>query len=283
MSSKVTMKARRSGSATDLLKYLILFLGLVFFLFPIYWLATSSFKHDVDIFSLPPRLLLFRPTLSNFVQVFRATNIPILVLNSFLTAAINVVLSLAVGSLAAYAISRQRVGGQRLLFWFLSLRMLPPIVVSIPLFIIAARLRLVDTRAILPLMYLLVNVPFVIWMMKSFIDEVPISVEESALIDGCSPWRVLWSVVLPMIKPGLVATGVFCFIFSWNEFLLAMIFTRRAATTLPIGISGFIAVEQIFWGPLTASAAIATLPPMALAWVFQRYMVRGLTFGAVKT
>jgi ABC-type glycerol-3-phosphate transport system permease component len=131
-------------------------------------------------------------------------------------------------------------------------------------------------------MYLLINIPFVVWMMKSFIDEIPISVEESALLDGCSVFNVIRRIVIPMIKPGLVATGVFCFIFSWNEFLLAMIFTRIKASTLPVGISGFIAVEQIFWGPLTASATVAALPPIILAWVFQRYMVRGLTFGAVK-
>lgn len=277
------MRLQRHSALSGLVRYVILLVGLVFFLFPVYWLITSSIKSDVDIFSLPGKLFLFKPTLANFTRVVRTTGIPALALNSFITATINVALSLFIGTLAAYGISRHKVGGESLLFWFLSLRMLPPIVVSIPLFMIAARLRLVDTRVILPIMYLLINVPFVIWMMKSFIDEIPISIEESALIDGCSAWKVIQMVVFPIIKPGLVATGVFCFIFSWNEFLLAMIFTRRVATTLPIGISGFIAVEQIFWGPLTASATIAVLPPIALAWMFQRYMVRGLTFGAVKS
>lgn len=273
---------RRSRIPVAILKYLIIGLGLIFFLFPIYWLVTSSFKMDVDIFSLPTKLFIFKPTLENFQKVFTDTNIPKLTINSLITASINVVLSLSIGTIAAYGISRYKVGGQKLLFWFLSLRMIPPIVVAIPLFLTAARLRLVDTRIILPIMYLLLNIPFVVWMMKSFIDEIPISVEESAFLDGCSVFAVIRRIVIPMIKPGLVATGVFCFIFSWNEFLLAMIFTRMRASTLPIGISGFIAVEQIFWGPLTASATVAALPPIVLAWVFQRYMVRGLTFGAVK-
>lgn len=264
------------------LKYLIIIAGLLFFLFPIYWLITSSLKFDVDMFSNPPKFLIFKPTFMNFKKVLTETNIPKLTLNSLITASLNVVLSLSIGTIAAYGISRYKVGGQRLLFWFLSLRMIPPIVVAIPLFLTAAKLRLVDTRGILPIMYLLMNIPFAIWMMKSFIDEIPISVEESALLDGCSVFEVIRHIVLPMIKPGLVATGVFCFIFSWNEFLLAMVFTRIRASTLPVGISGFIAVEQIFWGPLTASATVAALPPIILAWVFQRYMVRGLTFGAVK-
>ncbi len=271
-----------AGIVLSFLKYIIIVAGLLFFLFPIYWLITSSIKFDVDIFSLPPKILLFKPTLVNFRKVLTETNIPKLTFNSLVTASLNVVLSLSIGTIAAYGISRYKVGGQKLLFWFLSLRMIPPIVVSIPLFLTAARFRLVDTRIILPMMYLLMNIPFAVWMMKSFIDEIPVSVEESAFLDGCSVFDVLRRIVLPMIKPGLVATGVFCFIFSWNEFLMAMIFTRIRATTLPIGISGFIAVEQIFWGPLTASATVAVLPPIILAWVFQRYMVRGLTFGAVK-
>ena len=160
--------------------------------------------------------------------------------------------------------------------------MMPPIVVAIPLFILASKLKLVDTKAILPIMYLLINVPFVVWMMKSFIDEIPISMEESALLDGCSFFQVLWKIVIPMIRSGLIATTVLCYIFAWNEFLLGMIFTRVKSVTLPVGISSFITVEQIFWGPLLASAVFAALPPMILALVFQKYMVRGLTFGAVK-
>lgn len=264
------------------IRYILLAIALVFFIFPIYWLITTSFKYDVDVFSMPGKLLLFKPTLQNFIHVFKNTAIPHLAMNSLLTACLNVIFSLFIGTMAAYGISRFKIGGENLLFWFLSLRMIPPIVVSVPLFLVAARLRLIDTKLILPLMYLLLNVPFVIWMMKSFIDEVPVEIEECALIDGCSYFEALWRIVLPMITPGLVATGVLCLIFSWNEFLIAMIFTRANAMTLPVGISGFITVEQIFWGYLTASASVAAIPPVVLAWIFQRYMVRGLTFGAVK-
>ena len=266
-----------------ILRYVLIAGALAFFIFPIFWLITTSFKNDVDVFAMPPKLFVFTPTLKNFIHVFNETDIPQLAVNSLIASLSNVVLSLIIGTMAAYGISRFKAGGKNLLFWFLSLRMLPPIVVSIPLFLIAAKLRLIDTRLILPLMYLLLNVPFVIWMMKSFIDEIPLEIEESALIDGCSYFGTLWRIVLPMIMPGLVATGVLCFIFAWNEFLIAMIFTRVNATTLPVGLSGFITTEQVFWGYLTASATVAALPPLVLAWIFQRYMVRGLTLGAVKT
>ena len=276
------LKRKRAGGLVRLSQQVVLLLGLSFFIFPVFWLISSSFKHDVDIFSLPVKLLAFQPTLANFARVLETTTIPRLALNSLFTAGANVVLSLLIGTLAAYGISRRHIRGQSLLLWFLGVRMFPPIVAAVPLFMVAAALRLVDTGLILPIVHLLMNVPFTIWMMKSFIDDVPLEVEESALMDGCSHWTVLRRVVLPLIRPGLVATGVFCFIFSWNEFLLATVFTQRVATTLPIGISSFVTKEQILWGPLTASATLATLPPMALAWIFNRYLVRGLTFGAVK-
>jgi multiple sugar transport system permease protein len=283
---KVNRIMQRSVSpgrvAGTIIKYIVLTIFLVFFTFPIFWLLSSSIKNDIDIFALPPKLFSFTPTLDNFINIISDGHIPKLTLNSIIAATLNVILSLTIGTMAAYGISRFKVGGENLLYWFLSLRMLPPIVVSIPLFILASKLKLVDTKAILPIMYLLINVPFVVWMMKSFIDEIPISMEESALLDGCSFFQVLWKIIIPMIRSGLIATTVLCYIFAWNEFLLGMIFTRVKSVTLPVGISSFITVEQIFWGPLVASATFAALPPIILALVFQKYMVRGLTFGAVK-
>jgi multiple sugar transport system permease protein len=265
------------------LKAFCIVVALAFFIYPIFWLFTASIKHEVDIFARPPKLLVFMPTLQNYSTVFHKQDYPRHFMNSLIAASSNTFLSLVIGTMAAYGISRFKVGGNRLLSWYLSLRMLPPIVVSIPLFLIGARTGLIDTRFILPLLYLLLNVPFVIWMMKSFIDEIPEEIEESAHIDGCSYFEAIWRIVLPMIAPGLVATGVLCFIFAWNEFLLAMVFTRATAMTLPVDIAGFITVEQVFWGPITASAAIMALPPVVLALLFNRYMVRGLTFGAMKS
>ena len=263
------------------IRYILLILLLLFFLFPIYWLVATSLKTQVDIFAMPPKWA-FVPKFENYYHVIFQTEYPSLARNSLIAALTNVALSMAIGTLASYAMSRFRVGTKNLLYWFLGIRMLPPIVASIPLFLIAASLRLIDSYIILPILYLTMNLPFVIWMMKSFIDEIPVEIEESALIDGCSHIGALVRVVVPLAAPGLVATAVFCFIMAWNEFLFAMIFTRASAMTLPVGISGFITEEQIFWGYITAAAAVAAIPPIAFALIFQRYLVRGLTFGAVK-
>jgi len=272
----------KKKSIKSIVHSVIIIVALAFFVFPIYWLFVTALKMQVDIFAMPPKWI-FTPTLQNFYHVFFESAIPQLTMNSLITALSNVGISLVIGTMAAYGITRYKIGGQRLLFWFLSIRMLPPIVATIPLFIISASIGLIDTRIILPVLYLIINIPFVVWMMKSFIDEIPESIEESARIDGCSHWGVLGRIVLPLTAPGLVATGVICFIFAWNEFILAMVFTRSAHTrTLPVGISAFITEEMILWGYITASASIAAIPPLILAWIFQRYMVRGLTFGAVK-
>jgi multiple sugar transport system permease protein len=277
------MNLRRvKTTAIVTIRWVLIAVAFAFFLFPIYWLFTTSIKTQVDVFATPPKLVLFWPTLENFLLVFTHTPYPLHALNSLIAASANTVLSLLLGTMAAYAMSRFKTGGNRLLFWFLSLRMVPPIVVAVPLYIVAAKLWLVDTRIILPVLYLLLNVPFAVWMMKSFIDEVPIELEESAFLDGGSYSQIIRRIILPIIGPGLVATGAFCFIFSWNELLLAMIFTRVTAVTLPVGVSGFITAEQTFWGQLTAYGSLAALPPLILALIFQRYMVRGLTLGALK-
>ncbi len=263
------------------LRYVGLAILLVFFMFPIYWLLSTSLKTQVDAFSMPPKWL-FIPTLENYYHVLLNTDFPAQARNSLVAALSNVALSMVIGTLAAYAISRFKVGTKNLLYWFLGIRMIPPIVAAIPLFLIAASLRLIDTAFILPILYLTLNLPFVIWMMKSFIDEIPPDIEESALVDGCSYPGALVRVVVPLAAPGLVATAVFCFIMAWNEFLFAMIFTRANMMTLPVAISGFITEEQIFWGYLTAAATIAAIPPIIFVFVFNRYLVRGLTFGAMK-
>ena len=262
-------------------RYLLLILLLLFFLFPIYWLIATSLKTQVDIFAMPPKWL-FVPTFENYIHVLTSTPYPEQAKNSLIAATLNVTASMIIGTLAAYSISRFKVGTKNLLYWFLGIRMIPPIVASIPLFLIAASLRLIDTYIILPILYLTLNLPFVIWMMKSFLDEIPVDIEESALIDGCSHLGAMVRVVIPLATPGLVATAVFCFIMAWNEFLFAMLFTRAQSVTLPVGLSGFITEQQIFWGYITAAAAVSAIPPIIFALIFQRYLVRGLTFGAVK-
>jgi multiple sugar transport system permease protein len=261
---------------------LALTIALMFFLFPVYWMVATSLKSQVDAFAMPPKWFP-PPTLENYRQVLFETDFLRQARNSLITAASNVAIVLALALPAAYAMSRYGTGGKNLLLWFLSARMVPPIVGAIPLFVLAAQLKLVDTLVILPLLYVTMNLPFAIWMLKSFIDEIPRELDESATLDGCTLFEVLRHIILPLLAPGLVATGVFCFILAWNEFLLANIFTRRDAVTLPVGISRFITEKQILWGYITAAATLASLPPIAFLFLFQRKLVRGLTAGAVKT
>ena len=259
----------------------VLTLFLLFFMFPFYWIIATSLKTQVDAFAIPPKWL-FDPTLANYLKVLLDTEFLRQTVNSLIASTANAVITLALALPAAFSMSRYRTGGKDLLFWFLSIRMIPPIVGAIPLFVLAARFRLIDTYVILPVLYIILNMPFAVWMLKSFIDEIPREIDESAMLDGCGNLAVIRRMILPLIKPGLVATAVFCFILAWNEFLLANIFTRRVAVTLPVGISKFITEKQILWGYITAGATLATLPPVVLLWFFQRNLLRGLTFGAVR-
>lgn len=269
-------------STTELaLRLIVLLLFLLFFLFPFYWMIATSLKTQVDAFAMPPKWL-FSVTFENYAKVLLDTDFLDQTKNSLIASLANVILTLGLALPAAYSMSRYQTGGKDLLFWFLSIRMIPPIVGAIPLFVIAARWRLVDTHVILPVLYIVLNMPFAVWMLKSFIDEIPREIDESARIDGCSNLAVIRRMILPLIKPGLLATAVFCFILAWNEFLLANIFTRRVAVTLPVGISKFITEKQILWGYITAAATLASAPPIVFLWMFQRNLVRGLTLGAVR-
>ncbi|MDQ3248304.1 MAG: carbohydrate ABC transporter permease, partial [Chloroflexota bacterium] len=180
-----------------------------------------------------------------------------------------------------YSLARFNTGGQNFAFWILSQRFLPPIAVIFPIFLLFRTVRLIDTYTGLILLYATFNLPFAVWMMRSYFHEVPIEIEESALVDGASRWRVLWSMTLPLSIPGLIATAVFTFIFSWNEFLFALVLTRTNVTTLPVAMTAFFGPEAAFWGQAGAMALIATLPVVILMLLTQRYLVRGLTLGAV--
>ncbi len=262
-------------------RLVMLCIYFLFFIFPIYWMVATSLKLQVDVFALPPKWF-FIPTLENYRAVLTESEFLLQARNSLIASVSNVLLTLALALPAAYSMSRYRTGGDNLLFWFLSIRMIPPIVGAIPLFVIAAKMRLIDTFYILPVLYVVLNLPFAVWMLKSFIDEIPVEIDQSAELDGCSSLGVIWRVIMPLIRPGLAATAIFCLILAWNEFLLANIFTRRTAITLSVGISKFITERQILWGYITAAASLATAPPLIFLWMFQRNLLRGLTLGAVK-
>lgn len=269
-----------------LVKYSLIALSVLVSLAPVYWLITISFKREVDQFALPPKWFIFTPTLEHYTDAFLSRSFGQYLFNSLLVAIASTICALVIGTLAAYALARFRLPWQldrKLALWILSTRMFPAIVTAVPLFLIMRNLRLVNTRLSLIIVYTALNLPFVVWMMRGFFAEVPRDLEEAAMVDGDSRLGALRRVVLPLVAPGLAATAVFCLIVSWNEFLFALLLTQTDETmTLPVGIAGRVTQYGIKWGAMSAAAVVAMVPILVFALSVQRYLVRGLSLGAVK-
>ena len=268
------------------LKYLLLLLSLVAALAPVYWMITISLKSEVDHFATPPPWFNFTPTLEHYYDAFVTRPFGQYLITSAVVAVGSTMCALVLGTLAAYALARFRLPydlDRKLSLWILSTRMFPAIVTAVPLFLMMRDLRLLDTKASLIIVYTAFNLPFVVWMMRGFFDEVPRDLEEGALVDGDSRLGALVRVVLPLVAPGLAATAVFCLIVSWNEFLFALVLTQTdASMTLPVGIAGRVTQYEIKWGVMSAAGAVAMMPILIFALAMQRYLVRGLSLGAVK-
>lgn len=268
------------------LKYLLGLLALLLALAPVYWMLTISFKHEVDQFAVPPKWFSFSPTLEHYADAFLGRSFGQYLVNSLIVAVASTGCALVLGTLAAYSLSRFRLPrklDQKLALWILSTRMMPAIVTAVPLFLIMRDLRLVNTRLSLVIVYTAFNLPFVVWMMRGFFAEVPRDLEEAAMVDGDSRLGAFRRVVLPLVTPGLAATAVFCLIVSWNEFLFALVLTQTdEAMTLPVGIAGRVTQYGIQWGAMSAAAVVAIVPILAFALAVQKYLVRGLSLGAVK-
>jgi multiple sugar transport system permease protein len=278
-SATVTRLARWS-------KYVLLSLSVLAAVTPVYWMVTISLKSDVDQFAVPPRWLQFAPTLAHYYDAFFTRSFGRYLMTSIIVAGLSTVCAVTIGTLAAYGLARFRLRGkldQRLSLWILSTRMFPPIVTAVPLFLMMRDLRLLNTLTSLVIVYTALNLPFVVWMMRGFFRELPRELEEAAMVDGDSRLGALVRVILPLVTPGLAATAVFCLIVSWNEFLLALVLTQTdASMTLPVGIAGRVTQYEIKWGVMSAAGVVAMIPILAFAMAVQRYLVRGLSLGAVK-
>ena len=264
-----------------LLRWVVIVLALAFFLGPVLWIAMTSFKSQREVFSFPPVFIPEQIDLRHFRAILSGAGGRAL-RDSFMVASGATLLSLFVGVPAAYSISRFRIGGDRLPMWILSIRMFPPVVAAIPLFLLYRQIGLHDTHVGLAVAYLTFNVPFVVWMMKGFFDDLPAELEDAALVDGANRWQAFVRIALPLSLPGLVSTALLCFVFAWNEFLLALFLTRSTVITLPVALSSLVGGHQILWGQIGALAIVAIVPVIILAFALQRYVVRGLTLGAVK-
>jgi multiple sugar transport system permease protein len=261
---------------------LLLACGLVvLFLFPIYWLVIMAFKTADEIFAFPPVWWPGSFNLANFAVLFRDGDW-ISVRNSLVLASVSTVISMVLGTLAAYAIERFRTGGENLAVWIISQRMLPPVTIVFPVFLLYVALGLVDSFAGLILLYVAFSLPYVIWMMRGYIQDIPLELEESAEVDGCSRWQILWRVVFPMARTGLFATAVFTFVFVWNDFLFALVLTRTEVVTYTVQVTHYFGGQSNFWAKIAAMSVLGTVPVFLTVASLQRYFVRGISMGAVK-
>jgi multiple sugar transport system permease protein len=258
---------------------------LLIVIFPFWWMVDTSLKHPVDIFG-GVTLYPHNPTGDNYSRLFDTYHFGSYLVNSIVVVTISVVVSMTLGTLAAYSLARfpLRFGlNQSALVGSLIVRMIPGILLVIPLYITLARWGLLNTRLGLILIYTGLNTSFVIWMMQSFIAEIPRDIEEAAMVDGDSRLSALWRVVIPLAAPGLAATAIFSVIATYNDFLIALSLTSTPkAQTVPVGVSTLIGKIQIEFGPMAAAGVIGAIPIIIFALLVQRHFVRGLTLGAVK-
>jgi len=263
--------------------YIPLTIVLFITLFPIIWLSLMSLKTRVDIFTLPPPLF-FKITLDNYISAFIEKGYFKYLINSLIVALSTTVLAIAAGSITAYAFSKFKgfLADNHLFFWILTFRMSPEVIFIIPYYLLWTILGLYDTHLSLILSHTTFTLPIVIWLMKGFFDDIPKDVEEAALLDGCSWFSVFRRISLPLATPGLMTSAILSFLFSWNEFFIAMVITRINAKTLPAAITGFITTRGILWGEMAAVGVVVMIPVLILIFLIQKYLVRGLTFGAVQ-
>jgi multiple sugar transport system permease protein len=251
------------------------------FLFPVYWLFMIAFKTPDEIFHAPPVWYPASIQFDNFAVLFKDGD-AVTVGNSLFIAGCSTLVSMFLGTLCAYSLARFKTGGENLAVWIISQRMVPPIAIVFPLFLLYVWLGWVDTYYGMILLYTAFNLPYVIWMMRGYIEDVPIDLEQSALVDGCTRWQVLMRVVFPMVRTGLFATAVFTFVFAWNDFIFALVMTRSAVTTYPVQVTHYFGAQSNFWAKIAAMSMLGTLPVLIAVAALQRYLVRGISLGAVK-
>jgi len=263
------------------LRYLIAVILVIVFLFPIYWLFMMSFKTPTEIFHYPPVWYAQSFQLNNYLDLIPNGDAAT-VWNSLVLAGASTIIAMFLGTMAAYSLVRFRTGGENLAVWIISQRMVPPIAIVFPIFLLYVFFGWVDTYQGLIILYAAFSLPYVIWMMRGYIEDIPIELEESALVDGCSRWRVLWRVVFPMARAGLFATAVFTFIFAWNDFLFALVLTRTEVVTYTVQVTHYFGGQSNFWSKIAAMSMLGTAPVFIAVATLQRYLVRGISMGAVK-
>ncbi len=264
-------------------KTTLFYLGVILIcLIPVFvflWMFMTGLKSQADNLSIPPKLI-FSPTFANFKDVFGQGNFFNYLLNSTIVATFSVVIALLFGLPAAYGIAKYRM--QKIGLALLVARMVPFISYLIPWFIVFRSLGLIDTYIALITTHLIITLPFVIWIMVNFFEGVPASLEEAARVDGCTTFQAFTRILIPVVRNGIFTAAVLSFIFSWNQFLFSLILSGNNTMTVPVAVFQFISYDEINWGGLAAAASVITIPPLVMTVFIQKYMIKGLTSGAVK-
>lgn len=292
----------RSGSITpgsgrkligSTLFYLVLLIIAIVDLFPLLWIALSSFKPQVEIFRMPPTFLPETFTFGNYADALAllppgqqpVSDIPAGLVNSIITAGISTLLLVVISILAGYAFGKLNFPGRTpMLVMMMTLRMLPSMVLVVPLFTLATQLRITDTHALLIIVYTAFNLPFAVWLLSVFFQDVPQDLDDAARVDGCTKFSVLYHIYLPLSTPAIATVAILGFMAMWNEFLLALTLTSSiAAKTTPVALASMQAAFETRWAVMTAGAVLESIPALILVIFAQRYIVQGLTFGAVKS
>ncbi len=264
------------------LYYLGLVSVLIVFIFPVFWVVLTSVKPNRFIVTLSP-VWVFAPTSQHFRQILFEENFQFYFINSTIIASATTAITIVISLMAAYSLARLKFkGSDRVAFWILSMRMLPPIATAIPLYILYQKSGLLGTHLGIIIAHLTFIAPFGIWILYGFLKELPPELEEAALVDGCNRLGALFRIIVPIAKPAIAITAIFSFMFSWNEFLFAVLLGSSTATTIPMKAGRFVQQYSIDWGPLSAWSILALIPLIVAVFLLNKHIVRGLTLGAVK-
>lgn len=266
----------------NIARTLLLGFFLLFTFAPLYWMFITSIKPSDDYLAVPPVWFPAEPTMLHYTAALFAYRGLDGLINSVIISAAATLLSTVLGTLMAYSLARFNTGGQHLSFWVLSQRFLPPIAIVLPIFLIYRAVGLHDTHFGLIIAYTVFTLPVTVWMMFAYFRQMPKSLEEAALVDGCTRWQSLWRVAIPLAMPGIVAAAVFAFIACWTEFFFALILTSQTAFTLPTVFRAFLGFQGAQYGEASALAMVSLVPSIILGILAQRHLVRGLTLGAVR-
>lgn len=271
-----------------ILIWLLLAVAFLMVTFPVLWVFLTSLKPWNSVFTIPPTLF-FKPSSVSYTYLFvdsrfaLGVNLLLNMRNSLICATSSMIIAMIASMYAAYGLSRYTFRGKKAINGFIiATRLLPPIGTIIPFFLLINSLGLIDSLWGLILAYTALNIPLSTWLLRGFLDEVPVELDEAAIIDGCGSHRTLWTIVTPLCAPGLVSTAVQSFVLSWNDFSLANVLTKRQSRTLPLVVSSFMTDEGVYWGPLSAAAIIVFIPPIVLFLLTYKHLAKGLTVGAVK-